>query len=305
MTPPQTNNAHYTKDNNMEILLKQGSQEWVNFRKKKIGASDAANILGCGFKTPRVLWEEKLDKRQEHVNDAMRRGVELEPFARQSFQDLIGMEVTPKCFLSDTHPFMMASLDGITEDGKTMVEIKCGGEKLHEDAKKGNVPVKYYSQMQHQMQVMGLDQCHYYSFDGERGALVIVERNNDFIRDLIEKEKAFYKCLITYTAPEDGHLDMNIPEWDHLRQRWVIAMSKIKEAEDEKEAVKKEMLRMTNEQEARGYGFNLSKVHRKGDVDYSNIEALKGLDLDSYRKKGTHYWTASVAKEVKKTKPYQ
>jgi hypothetical protein len=43
-----------------------------------------------------------------------------------------------------------------------------------------------------------------------------------------------------------------------------------------------------------GAGIRLSKIPRKGAVDYSQIECLKELDLEPYRKKSIEYWKIGV-----------
>ena len=58
----------------MRIDLVQGSLEWREFRKRKIGASDAPSVMGVGFLTPLQLWRIKVGLEPEKVpNSAGRR----------------------------------------------------------------------------------------------------------------------------------------------------------------------------------------------------------------------------------------
>ena len=60
----------------------QGTPQWKEFRKWKIGSSSAASIRGVGFKTPLQLFESIMEETETPINDAMRRGTNMEPIAR-------------------------------------------------------------------------------------------------------------------------------------------------------------------------------------------------------------------------------
>jgi predicted phage-related endonuclease len=92
---------------------------------------------------------------------------------------------------------MIASFDGISVKRDYALEIKCPGKKDHGTALKGSIPIKYYPQLQHQLAVCGLDFIYYYSFDGEDGVTLIVQRDDDFIKNMIDKEKQFWDHLQT------------------------------------------------------------------------------------------------------------
>ena len=63
--------------------LQQGTQEWLDWRKERIGASDTPCIMGVGFKTPFQLWQVKTGRvPPDPQNYAMQRGNELEFGAR-------------------------------------------------------------------------------------------------------------------------------------------------------------------------------------------------------------------------------
>jgi len=64
------------------VDLVQGTPEWKEFRKGKIGSSMAASIRGIGFKTPLQLFEDVMEDRETPDNEAMRRGRDMEPVIR-------------------------------------------------------------------------------------------------------------------------------------------------------------------------------------------------------------------------------
>lgn len=128
------------------IHLKQGSAEWLEWRRKVIGASDAPVIMGhASLKRLEALLEDKISGKRNEPNAAMRRGTEMEETARQCFEKKMGLSVFPCCVEHRSIPWMVASLDGLCPDQKTLVEIKCPtSSKSHDIAKENKVPDYYY-----------------------------------------------------------------------------------------------------------------------------------------------------------------
>jgi len=181
----------------------QRSPAWLKWRQSRIGASDAAIIIGANtFKSIGQLLDEKLGIRApEEENEAMKRGNELEEKARLAFENDTGHIVFPQVCVHPVHDWMIASLDGMTIEKDIIVEIKCPGDKVaHETFKSQKIPAYYIPQLQHQMAVTGVDKIYYYSFfDGDYcenfTCLLTCERDQAYIDDMIEKEKIFYQLL--------------------------------------------------------------------------------------------------------------
>ena len=185
-------------------------EEWLEMRRTKIGASDAAIILEISpWKTPYQLWKEKVFGSDEVFNGAMRRGMEMEPQAREAFENLTGLCVMPKVLIHPVRNWQMASLDGITFDGDVIVELKCPNKKVHAMAKEGKLPDYYMAQVQHQMSVAEVDMAYYFSFNGIDGALVEVKRDRSFLDKLLEKEFDFWTCVIDEWHPLHEALQIN------------------------------------------------------------------------------------------------
>jgi len=172
-------------------------------RKDRIGASDAPVIMGVSpWKKPLELWEEKVGIReQKKTNAVMQRGIDLEPIALEKVADLLDKPFWPLIFLHKSLPWMMATLDGYSYDGDVAVEIKCAGKKDHGLALEGKIPPKYIPQLQHQMEVCGLNKIFYYSFDGKDGILLELERDHAYIEEMIIREKDFYECMVNMIPP--------------------------------------------------------------------------------------------------------
>lgn len=177
--------------------LRQEGPDWHLWRKAGIGASDAPIIMGVSpYKTPRELWLEKTGRKPPFAGSwATERGTRLEPLARNHYEAVTGYVVQPHCQAHPDYPWMRASLDGITFEGDLILEIKCPGKEAHAQALAGEVPEKYRPQIQHQLAVTGARVCHYFSFDGEKGCLVVAVPDAAYIAQLIEREKAFWDCI--------------------------------------------------------------------------------------------------------------
>jgi putative phage-type endonuclease len=269
------------------IDLIQGSQDWIEYRKKGIGASDAASIMGVGFSTPLELWKEKLGLVTKEVTTRMQRGTDLEPLAREAFINEMGVFVAPAVIESKEYPWMFASVDGLSYDGKILVEIKCPNSKDHALAMQGLIPEKYFPQLQHQMLVLNLQMMYYFSFDGSQGARVLVYADSEYQHTLIAKEREFYKKLITFEQPELTDRDyIQKTDYDFLHHvhEYRKLLAEEKKIEQLKESHRNAIIRLADKQNAEGGGLRVQQVTRRGFVDYSAIPELKRIDLEKYRK---------------------
>jgi putative phage-type endonuclease len=185
----------------IKVELDQSTDEWLSWRRGGIGASDAPVVMGLSpWQTDRELLLLKTGQQAERsANGAMQRGKALEPVARRAYVSHTRIEVEPVCVQSREHSWMRASLDGLSADGRHVVEIKCPGEKDHRLAASGCVPEKYFPQLQHILAVTGLGEIYYWSFRFDHTVLLKIERDETFIANLIEREAAFWTqvCAIS------------------------------------------------------------------------------------------------------------
>jgi putative phage-type endonuclease len=276
----------------MEAHLIQGSDEWLHLRTSKITATDSSVIMGVSkWKTKIELYNDKISETtNSFVNDRMKRGTDLEPMARELFCIQNSLEVSPRVVVKD---WAMASLDGMSECGNYIVEIKCPGEKDHALALSGKVPEHYYPQIQHQLFVTGLDSAFYYSFDGTDGVTLVVQRDDDYIEKMVAEELKFYECLESKIVPEpstNDYVERNDDLWNLYASQWISVLDRIKDLEREQEELRNELIFLSSERNTRGSGISVQKVERKGNVDYSKIPELSGVDLEKYRKEPTSNW---------------
>ena len=272
-----------------------GSSEWLEVRRSKISATDIAPILGISkWDTPLSLYERKLSGKEPERNYAMSHGLALEEDARKCFEGLTGEFVSPR-FIFVKDDWKCASLDGINDAG-VAVEIKCPmGMADHETALKGECPVHYYPQLQWQMLVAGLPWMYYFSYmpnDVEPCALVKVERSDMAIEMMVVKAKEFWDKLQSKTPPEATDRDrIELPGIMRGQEaRAALLMEVISEAEKELEKIRDELIAACDGKKCEGEYLRITPYEVKGAVEYGKIEALKGVDLERYRKPKSIRW---------------
>ena len=277
------------------IDLMQNSPEWLEFRKSRIGSSDAPIITGDSpWKTPFQLWQEKLGLvDQPKQNYAMTRGKNLEDRARQVYEEMRGHLVFPMVLVHPEHSWQIASMDGMTIDRKHAVEIKCPGEADHMLAVTGKVPKKYHAQLQHQMYVCQIPKIDYFSFDGQTGVIIEVEKDMNFLHELIKKERDFYFCLMNKNSPkltERDYISRNDEKYNQAAKKWSECKRSLDTALNEEEKARKELLDISAGQNTCGNGIKIQKLLRKGPIMYENIPELKLVDTEKYRKDAVVYF---------------
>ena len=276
----------------------QGTTAWLEERRNHIGASDAVVIVGDSpWKTPLELWEQKLSLRPDDPeNQYMRRGTEMEPLARKVFEEMTGYEVFPQVVYHKKHKFMMASLDGLSLDGTIAVEIKCPGEKDHALAVAGKIPSHYKAQLQHQMACLDIPMIYYFSFDGENGFIIEVQRDDKYIEEMIEKERQFQNCIDIFVQPEFTDRDYKEMEWHIEGSELKEIDAEIKRLTERKNTIKEKCIQEAAGRSCRGGGIILYRSFPRGRINYTAIPELQEMDLERYRSKPKETWTLRISK---------
>ena len=196
--------------------LAQNSKEWKSWRGKGIGASDAPVIMGGSpWQSALELWLDKTGlKPRSEPNvfslKAMERGTALEPKARELFEQEKGKPFPALSAEHDNYPFIRASFDGYNAEENAVLEIKCPGKADHAKALKGQVPEKYYPQLQQQMLVSGATKAYYYSWDGVSpgGVCVEVPADHAYQAELLSKLVIFWSAVSNRTLPAYSYSDL-------------------------------------------------------------------------------------------------
>ncbi len=186
----------------MKILkMDQDTPQWLQWRKSVVTATDAATIMGvnpyCKIEKLRLKKLGLLP--EEEVNQFMQRGKDLEGEARDCFHNNnLDLHFDSMVVESSEHPFLGASLDGITKDRKSLLEIKCPMKKSMDEARAGIVKPLYMAQIYHQLLVTRAEICYYYCYDGEKGHTIEILPDEDWQKEYLPKAEEFWMSLIFY-----------------------------------------------------------------------------------------------------------
>ncbi len=198
------------------VELEQGSQAWLDYRKKRVMATDTPCIIGSNpWVTKLQKWEEKQPAYvAPEMNDAMREGQLREPIARQLAIDILGINFIPIVYESDTYSWMASSLDGISDCGKYILELKCPTKpKLYDQICEGYVPPYYMDQMQHQAATLpGVELVIYgvYFPLNKEKPIVFLEVTPDIEKQelIIKSGYEFYRDMCTMNPPVEWKLEV-------------------------------------------------------------------------------------------------
>ncbi len=285
------------------INVEQGTQQWLDWRKTIITATECPVILGSSpWQSVYQCWQRKLNLiPPQETNKAMEEGKRLEPIARALFIEETGINMAPICVESTVHEFLGASLDGISDCHTYILEIKCGGEKLFNMAEQGIIPSHYMDQMQHQLLVTDAELCYYYCFYNNQGICIEVKPDPLFYDRFLPKAKEFWRCYIFSEAPPLSKEDyFNMDEnttWYALSNEYQEIDATIKSLEKNKEEIRKKLIDMCDNKNAQGNGLKVMNVMTKGRVAYEEIAELKQVNLDKFRKNSSYSWKIMIAKE--------
>jgi putative phage-type endonuclease len=185
--------------------------EWLALRKKYIGGSDAATIVGLNpFASKYSLWAEKTGKVPSFEgNLATEVGTYLEDFVAKLFEKETGKKVRREkaSILNDLYPHAIANVDRMVVGEDAGLEIKTTNSLALSKFKHGEFPSRYYAQCVHYLALTQKSKWY----------LAILIGNNEFkwfeinrdeaeIDALMDAELDFYRdhILLDVPPPLDG-----------------------------------------------------------------------------------------------------
>ncbi|EGD3149494.1 hypothetical protein H8A37_001478 [Campylobacter coli] len=259
------------------IDLEQGSGEWLNFRKGKIGASMIASCVGIkgAFSSKEEARDIILGLKEVYQNEAMRRGNEYEPLIRARVEFLHSVSITPVVLQSLENEMFIASLDGIDENG-VIYEFKYSQDE-YDFIKRNKKPSdKYYTQVQFQLYISGKEKCIFVVMNKEEEIVEcevlrdeayqewLVKSVKQFILDYIINQKSDYKDL------DDNHAK-------ELTIEIIRLENTIKPIKEKLESLKKELIALANGEKARCLDITIypqirTTIDYKGFLEFAKLE---------------------------------
>lgn len=188
--------------------------EWLRWRQKGIGGSEAAAIAGLNpWQTPFKVYMNKIEEIQEddqEDNERMRVGRDLEDYVATRFYEATGKKVRRNNFLLQhpEHEFMFANLDRMVVGENAFLECKTTNSYAKKDWEEG-IPLHYEIQCLHYMAVTGATHCYIAVLIGnEQFVWKEIKRNEEVIQNLIQIEKRFWEeHILTQTPPDPDGTD--------------------------------------------------------------------------------------------------
>ena len=182
--------------------------EWLDYRKRGIGGSDAAVVCGISrYKSPVELWMDKTGQLPyQEAGEAAYWGTQLEALVRAEFTKRTGIEVqlVKQLLQSDEHPFMLANLDGVCDHpdyGRCIFEAKTASAYKAGEWEDG-IPDEYMLQIQHYMAVTGYRAAYIaVLIGGNTFKWKLIERDEELISMLISFEEVFWRHVQNMTPP--------------------------------------------------------------------------------------------------------
>jgi putative phage-type endonuclease len=251
------------------------------------------------YKTELQLWEDKVFGKDDVETMAMKFGKDNEPMVRKLVCDKLKKNFEPAVCDSTVYPWMMASYDGLSEGKLTAIEIKIANEEDHETASKNKVPEKYFPQLQHQIVCQDLVLATYCSWHKGDLQLVVVSPDDEYIKSMVEREAAFYERMQNFDAPKPTERDgINLDEVGQFMEEALLLkedQALFDELEERVKQRRQKLLDMGQGRNVKGGLLRITKVIRKGNIDYSAIPQLQKIDLEPFRKSPSHSWRFSFS----------
>ena len=188
-------------------------EEWLAYRRRGIGGSDAAAVLGISpFMTGRDLYYDKLGISAAADDEnwvAKEIGHRLEPLVAEIFSKKTGLEVFPVriMFRHPLYPFMLADVDFFVRmpDGSfAILECKTCNYNAKDKWADGNIPDHYVYQVRHYMAVMNVDEVYFCCLYGNNEDEVMIRhilRDDAYEKELINAEGVFWKENVMAEVP--------------------------------------------------------------------------------------------------------
>lgn len=189
------------------MSYEMGSAQWLEERRKGIGGADIAAIMGLSpFRTAfRVYQEKRKEVEDWEGNTSTDWGHLMEPAIRQFYSDKTGRDVRlpDKIMYHPKYPFMLASLDGFTDDGR-VVEIKTARSgKGWGEPETDQIPDYYALQVHHYMTITGFQVADIpVSIAGGSPSIYTVEADKEISEMIIEACAKFWERVQSGNPPD-------------------------------------------------------------------------------------------------------
>lgn len=270
--------------------------EWWEARKAlSVTGSMVGAVLGHSpYATPEQALRDKVREvlglpPDRPANDAMRRGIEMEPVAREAYEVQTGNLVNE----TGIHQWPEFKWMGSSPDG--LMEDRCLEIKVRNTPKPISERPWEYDQCQLHMICTGRTKCDYWQWNESGGVLETVEYEDDWWPTHGEKLEEFHERLQEILADEELQKPFREPlveqredaEWRDAATLYIEAQTALKAAQEAEKAARSTILKLSGNKACEGAGIKVTTYERAGSIDYKKVPELRGVDLEPYRKPST------------------
>lgn len=198
----------------MEMIstLDMSHAEWLEDRRKGLGGSDIATVLGLNkWSSPYQLWLDKTGQVDIEFSESEPAywGNVLEEVVASEFQERTGKKVRRRnqVFVHDDYPFLRANIDRDVVGENAILECKTANAYLAKDWEGEEIPLAYICQVQHYMNVLNRDYAYIaVLIGGQKFVWKKIERDQELIDLITEKLVEFWTVnVLQVVEPEvDG-----------------------------------------------------------------------------------------------------
>ena len=181
-------------------------EQWLAERRKGIGGSDAAAIVGLNkWSSPYTVYADKLGLvPPKEDNEAMRLGRFLESYIAQRFCEETNKRVK-NCnyiLINEDYPFALANVDRMVIGENAGLECKSTSELNLKRFRGGEYPENYYVQCVHYMAATGAERWYLAVLIGNKELKIFtIERDAQEITALMEAERMFWTDHVVAETP--------------------------------------------------------------------------------------------------------
>ena len=294
--------------------LNMDRNEWLEWRRRGIGGSDAAAVAGLNpWKSPIEVYLDKIGELpKQEDNEKMYWGRVLEDIVAKEFAKRTGKKVRRRNAILQhlEYEFMLANIDRELVGEKVGLECKTASEYTKDEWKDDKVPEQYILQCQHYMAVTGYQGWWIAALiGGNKFIYKYIERDEEIINYLIQIETEFWRMVENKTPPAvDGSksstevLKILYPESEPdteivlpaeaevLIEEYELAAAEEKKAKERKEEAANKLKALLGEYETGRIGDRLVswKTVRSNRLDSKALKAAHPEIYQEFARESSH-----------------
>jgi putative phage-type endonuclease len=208
--------------------IMQHTDNWFNERKLRLTASDIAGVMGLNpYSHPKQIFKKKTGRGPPRwTSFSCQHGLATEEEARKVYEVITGIEMMEEdvgLLVHEKLDFIGASPDGIAKYVPILLEIKCPTTRK---IIQSQIPSYYIPQIQIQMEVCNIDECHFMQYRPpttfENGVvdIVSVKRDNRWFREeCLPILSEFWHNVVEYYISIDKPIGTQVENVNEMKKK--------------------------------------------------------------------------------------